>query len=214
MPDIAGQPTEIGRLSFRNTRDSELLGDAIGDVAAIVGVVAHVMRAARNNPGPFQMPAKRDDPVKDRGALVALQIVNPVEMLAAKYSRQCEPAADLPRLQPLVEQHLVEIAAMSVEIGKTRCRQRGDPIGGVMSVERAKRAHAEDHVAKAAIADNQDLPHRASVVDLKFPSFLWQPRLGTSNPNHTRFNGLLVCFRIRNSPKAKPEMQRISDSAH
>src|SRR5436305_12877510 len=27
----------------------------------------------------------------------------------------------------------------------------------------------------------------ASVVDLKFPSFRWQPRLGTSNPNHTRF---------------------------
>src|SRR5204862_396198 len=39
----------------------------------------------------------------------------------------------------------------------------------------------------AAIADDQDLPHRTSVVDLKFPSFLWQPRLGTSNPNHTRF---------------------------
>src|SRR5712671_5206690 len=57
-------------------------------------------------------------------------------------------------------------------------------------------------------------PILTSVVDLKFPSFRWQPRWGTSNPNHTRFNVLLVCFRIRNSPKAKPEIQRISDSAH
>src|SRR5438045_9705224 len=100
MPDIAGQPTEIGRLSFRNTRDSELLGDAIGDVAAIVGVVAHVMRAARNNPGPFQKPTKRDDPIKDRDALVALQIEDPVEMLAAKHSHHCDTAADLQSTKP------------------------------------------------------------------------------------------------------------------
>src|SRR5712671_1345033 len=126
-------------------------------------------------------------------------------MLAAQHSRQCEPAADLPWPQPLVEQHLVEIAAVSEEIGKTRCRQRGDPIDRMVGADRAKRAHAEDHVAKAAIADNQDLPHRASVVDLKFPSFLWQPRLGTSNPNHTRFQRIARCaFESEIRPKPSP----------
>src|SRR5437763_14167901 len=33
----------------------------------------------------------------------------------------------------------------------------------------------------------------ASVVDLKFPSFRWQPRWGTSNPNHTRFSMSFYC---------------------
>src|SRR5205814_1093431 len=49
-------------------------------------------------------------------------------------------------------------------------------------------------------------PRRStSVVDLKFPSFRWQPRLGTSNPNHTRFSMSCQCaFESEIRPKPSP----------
>src|SRR5207248_2832072 len=55
---------------------------------------------------------------------------------------------------------------------------------------------------------------QSSVVDLKFPSFRWQPRLGTSNPNRTKFQRVASVLSNPKFAQARPEIQRISDAAH
>src|SRR5207237_175192 len=82
---------------------------------------------------------------------------------------------------------------------QTQLQQRGwTPEQITEAIDTGRRYPATNRVHQA---------NTASVVDLKFPSFRWQPRLGTSNPNHTIFQcELLVCFRIRNSPEPGPEI--------
>src|SRR5438876_3760395 len=85
--DFAFQPVEVRWQHLSNARGGKLLAEPLGYVSSIVRVVAHVMRAPLHDTGPLQQSAEADHPVKHGGALVALQIVDAVEAVAAQQPR-------------------------------------------------------------------------------------------------------------------------------
>jgi predicted GIY-YIG superfamily endonuclease len=64
-----------------------------------------------------------------------------------------------------------------------------DRIEDAIAAERQVKGWRRDNKEALIRGDFAALPALALVWwILKFPSFRWQPRLGTSNPNHTRFS--------------------------